>query len=515
MEVKIEAKNQVIGFYVVKLLLKAINYQPNLEHEFISYRLLFPDCELAVEAQQNSSLTEAAIIGEQIRFPLIDKIKRNFRNISCAIAKQHKFLTITITNAELIDEGSHSFLKILEEQLKESEINLILGKKAEAQDIRYNLSDREESIEQTVLKVGSLSTEDFNFLLAEAHRYINCGDAWTAERILKRLEASENTSLVHKVHRLLGLAYGILRRTIEAEFYLEKCRQSGKAIDLVHSNYALAMLYARHHPKYLHSTARATEYLEEAYRVLQQQTENDIPNIDYERIFNRNGYALILVRMGRTDEAVEFLKQGIASLSDRQQHIHMHKTVLIYNLAQCYKILGDVQSAISTYQILRKLDPKFPENHMELARCYIETGDYLAAIASLKEAQKLDPSITEIYSLQAFCWQEQGVLASSIDSYRMAYLCEPRRSDICYDYAYALAEQGLYEQADRVLESIDLYNVAATIQEDVFSLRAEIILNQTDSEQAIEVLKQGLQVLPHSQKLQDNLALVHSFSRSE
>lgn len=506
MNICISAENKIVSFSVIKALLQVLKYNPCKQYELVSSRILFPENDAIIEAQQRSSLTEAARYEEQIRFPLMDRILRSFRNISSAILQHGDLLHIKVTNAELLDEGSNAFLKVLSEKSKDIEIQLFFGQPKEVLSIRYDPSPREQKIEQLAV-IETIKIDDYEFFVKEAQCYINCGDAWTAERILKRLVENHAN---RQIHSMLGLTYGILGKTIEAEFYYKKWRASDTPVDLIHANYVLSMLYTRHHPTQLLSISKATEYLEESYKILQNSTEDDIPNIIFERVFNRNGYALILVRTGRIDEAIAFLKQGIVELSDQQKRIYLHKTVLIYNLAQCYKLAGNLPDAITTYEYLLELDSNFPEYHMELARCHADMDNYFLAISALEKSRDLDPSIAEIYSLLGFCYQEMGDLEQSTKNYSIAYSCEPKKADICYDYAFALAEQGLYKKSGIILEEIDLHNIPSHLLEDIFSLRAEAVFNEGNLCQALEILYQGLQTFPTSPKLNENIALLES-----
>src|SRR5690606_40287522 len=114
--------------------------------------------------------------------------------------------------------------------------------------------------------------------------------------------------------------------------------------------------------------------------------------------FNRNGYALVEFRRGRVDAAIEHLTSGIEQLRNGTALHRMHQTVLIYNLAQRYRRIGRIDSAIDTYRELLGLDGKMPEYHMELAHCHVSKEQFSEALAALWEARDLGPSIQEVHS---------------------------------------------------------------------------------------------------------------------
>ena len=92
-----------------------------------------------------------------------------------------------------------------------------------------------------------------------------------------------------------------------------------------------------------------------------------------------------------------FSTRGIHSLGDKSEGVYLHKTVLIYNLAQRDRRLGDLaDQRIAAYERLGDLcDGNTPEYHMELALSLIDAERIDEAIAELETAHRLDPAIPE------------------------------------------------------------------------------------------------------------------------
>ncbi len=128
-------------------------------------------------------------------------------------------------------------------------------------------------------------------------------------------------------------------------------------LDHARANYAKSMLYARHHPPYLRSIDEAGRLLEEAYELFEAMTEEDNPKLVFEKVFNRNGYALVQFRRGNVDSAVDLVTRGIETLDGYSGSEHLHRAVLMYNRAQCYAALRQWDIAISQYKELIQVDP--------------------------------------------------------------------------------------------------------------------------------------------------------------
>jgi len=76
------------------------------------------------------------------------------------------------------------------------------------------------------------------------------------------------------------------------------------------------MLCARHHPPYLRSIDAAGRLLEKAYELFEAMTEEDHPKLVIEKVFIRNGYALV-----SSGAATSTQPPGVASRSQHRWRI--------------------------------------------------------------------------------------------------------------------------------------------------------------------------------------------------
>lgn len=69
----------------------------------------------------------------------------------------------------------------------------------------------------------------------------------------------------------------------------------------------------------------------------------------------------------------------------------MHKSVILYNICQCYKKRGEYDRAIGAYRRLLEIDHAFPEYHLELGLCLLDKGDIAGYRACLDTALSVSP----------------------------------------------------------------------------------------------------------------------------
>jgi tetratricopeptide (TPR) repeat protein len=514
MELCIASSNATICLGPVKALLQAIDYIPQHKAEYVGFRALMPYHPASAALLSPIRTAEVTDYHAEARYFTKGRIVRSFVSVIRGLLEQTGPLRLTITNYEHIDEASLLFFERMSFCSPESEIRFVFGMPAGCTPILFTPTPQEAQIEHGVTMPSPLPMAVHESLMQAAKVAILSGDLWTSERILKRLQTD---STGPEIASLLGLIYMLQARTLEAEFYYEQWRTTARPDERAYAHYALAMLYARHHPAPLRSIQRAASYLEAGYELLQSLSSADVPDFTLKRVTNRNGHALVLFRTGRVDEAIALLQQEMVRLTADHACTPRHKAQTLaniaHNLAQCYHRQGRLEEAIQSYQALLDLDESLLDQHrliyhLDLARCHIERSDYASAMTILEQARSLDPALPEIYALLGFCWQELGELQQSRDYYRQVWLLEPSYSSGAYAYAYALSELGQYQECLHVLAQIDLKSTPSPLQEDIFSLYAEAYLNVGDKDNAHNMLQQGLAYIPASEKLQTNVELI-------
>lgn len=435
----------VVGFSPVRALISAIDTCRWPREALIGLKLLAPDDPSCQAIENEASLTDSAHAQDRIRFFLKERLTRSFRDVGRAWLSGVGPCAVEVAHAEFLDEGSRLFFETLAFLPgHEVQVRFQVGQGAAGTTTAAPENPREQRVNRLVAQVKGLAEPDLDFLYEQAMEYLSVGDSWTAERILRAIQPYRDVPVIWG---RLGLAYTMLGRTLEAEFCYLRWRDDTDLLGIAGADYALSMLYARHHPANLRSLAKTAEYLEHGYAVLDQVDEDDPRDLTFHRVFNRNGYALVEFRRGRLEGAIAHLDDGISQLRNGSAIHHMHQTVLIYNLAQCYRRVGKIDDAMATYSELLGIDGKMPEYHMELAHCYLSIEQFENALGSLLEAKKLGPSIQEVNSLLGFTYLQLDKTGEALESYRAAYECDPQDFEALYDYAYILAEANQSEAA--------------------------------------------------------------------
>ncbi|HFU4002128.1 TPA: tetratricopeptide repeat protein, partial [Streptococcus suis] len=198
---------------------------------------------------------------------------------------------------------------------------------------------------------------------------MSSGNSWTARNIYSYL-----VDVYNKPEYILNLAaaYNQLYEVEKAEYYLELARKLGDKNIIIEANYMLAMLFARHHKKHLLNDSYSKALLNEAYSYFGDE-------VTINKIFNRNGYALLLFKERRVDDAISMLKECINSLIhlkkiSNDSAIEIHESVLVYNVLQCYFSKKNHNQVDKYFRKLELLDPNFLEYKIEYARYLLENG---------------------------------------------------------------------------------------------------------------------------------------------
>lgn len=483
--------NNISNFHVARLIFHELNYKPVQVYEQESYRLLYPINYII--NKRNRSLTENQSYEKQLRFYTLDRIKRVLNTLVLSIKSRVKDnLKITIYHSKELDIGSKLFLDIL----IKNNIGSVTYKSNLLSTCMSSLDIVEEKVKKAFL------SRDKNKIHNLALQFLSVGDAWTSIKLLNRILSIE---ISDEYFYDLGIAYSQIGETETAEFYLNQSKRYGNIKRVIDSNYVLAMLYARHHPKYLQSISKAEELLNEAYNAFQ----NNEPS--FHKIFNRNGYALILYRKGKIEEAIGILLDGISKLQQSKLSDvdnGLHESVLTYNLAQCYVNLNMFEEASSAFEKLINMDPYYPENHLEYAKYLINNEKYNLAYKHLTYAKDLNPYIPETYSyLGLYYLSQDNQIQLAQENFKNAYILSNKSYEYLYDLIYTHTLENDYEKCYKLIKDHP-YNLEDELIEDFYVnisiIKAECLLNIKSEEEAATVLKLALKKYPRNKLLLEN-----------
>lgn len=434
------------------------------------------------DEELNFSLTTLANIQHQIRFYTKNKVKRELIKIIRYILKYNELITIKVNNIFLLDNGTKLFFKLFK-LLYPNKIQIIVEEINAIENIKF--SDNEKLINE-IINYKILNKDNIELLYSEVEKYLNIGDFYTSIEILNFIENYDSSS---KLYKLFSIAYNMEENSIKTEYYLKKWYEYSSLEDKASCLYSMAMFFSRHIENFKRNEYKGLKYINEGYEIL--KTINKFTTFHkINKIFNRNGFAFFLFKQGKYNEAIDLEKQLINEIDSLEnKKTLLQKTVLLFNLGQCYVASNDFDNAIKTYNDLIKLDFNFAEYHIELAKIYISVNNFKSALYELEIAKTLDEVIPEIYSLIGYINYTENNYDNALKNYKEAFLLT-RSADTAYDYLFILTELNQYSEALKIIENFNYSLILDNV--DIVSIISEIYYNMNNKEKAITTIELGI-----------------------
>lgn len=424
----------------------------NVENNFLNPKNL--------NIASDMSITDSQDINHQLRYFDLHRALRLINFISFKI-----FNELKRQNIKSIEFGFHA------SQISEPETFFISRLKHFSEktiDIKLSLQDKMISKE--------VDADDMAF-------YLSVGDLWTSLDIGNNVLISSISNLDIEFLLRFAITQNNLGNTLAGEALLKHIvsKDYNNATEnevKISSLYILSMLYLRHHEKIFHNIELAEEYLTKAHNLLNDA--NFIHNDkEFKKIFNRNGYALILFKRNQIQDAIALLENKVKELdmliSNGKEYAILHKTVLIYNISQCYNSLGDFRKSILLLEEIIKIDTYDVDYHYEIVKIFFENnlldeGFKWLKIIEDKNIQDLSiqSAMKGYYFIQKENYEEAAL------NYKTAYFLEYNKryiGEILYGYLYSLYN---LEQYDTIL-SIDISEISlnANYKKDISNILDE------------------------------------------
>lgn len=268
-------------------------------------------------------------------------------------------------------------------------------------------------------------------------------------------------------------------------------------------SYLLAMLHARYLPN--RDLRQGEEYLERGMEDLQKadMTEDEL---HFQAVFNRNGLAMIRHFQGRFQEAIELCREGFRELELhlRQDRHRLHRSVLLYNMAQVYAAVGAYDDALRHFSLAMEMDPNYSEYYNDRGNTYLKIGRLAEACADYLQAIELSPPYHEVYTNLGQCYRRMGRFDDAVRAYSVSLDLEPRQ-------ALALAGRGQCHEAQESLAGAEAdYSTSLLLdpeQWDVLASRAVVRYAVGDLAASLADLDRALALVPQNADLYQNRAV--------
>lgn len=267
--------------------------------------------------------------------------------------------------------------------------------------------------------------------------------------------------------------------------------------------YMMGMLHARYFPA--RDFATGERYLELGLTHLEQAA---LPESDhfFQFVFNRNGLAMIRSFQGRFQEALDLCREGYALLEkhlDPSQH-RLHRSVLLYNMAQVYAQMGAFDPAIEHYSAAMRMDPNYSEYYNERGNLLLKLGHVEAAYQDYRRAIELGPPYFEVWSNLGQCCRVQGRMEDAIAAYDRSLDLQPNQPMVWVVRAQALEALG------RLDEAIAAYSSALALNPILWPAlagRAVLLYEQGKLNECLADLDRAISLAPRDPDIYQNRAV--------
>jgi tetratricopeptide (TPR) repeat protein len=344
------------------------------------------------------------------------------------------------------------------------------------------------------------------------------GDEAKRWRIINKLFASY--CVIGNPQRALEIVEGTLSRL-----------ESPKFRALAH--YVMAMMYARYLPD--KDFPKAETHLETGLADL-HKANLSTDELHFQVAFNRNGLAFVRYRQGSFADAIQLCQEGFERLRDglKQDRHRLHRSVLLYNIAQVYSSLREHDKAIEYYTAAMEMDPHYSEYYNERGNLWLKQGylenalkDYLSAIEmsppfpevwvnlgqcrcrmnqigdaleAYSTSLDLDPLQPEVHVMRAQCFESIGDLDSALSAYESSLALKP-------DQPLVLANRAcLKYQLGQITAALRDLNHAVELDPshpDLYQNRAVALADLGRSEEAVHDLETYLRLRPDAEDLDE------------
>jgi tetratricopeptide (TPR) repeat protein len=159
--------------------------------------------------------------------------------------------------------------------------------------------------------------------------------------------------------------------------------------------YGIAMLDARHSDPAQRDLGRARGWLNQAIAI--SELLPDPMERAFKLGFDRNGLALVEVRLGRTERALGLVDSALELAAELGERHPLHRMVLLANRAQLLAALGRTREALSAYAAAIAIDPFFPDYYVDRGNLWFSLGEHDRALADYESAMRAGPPLPEAY----------------------------------------------------------------------------------------------------------------------
>ncbi|TMS00787.1 tetratricopeptide repeat protein [Nonomuraea basaltis] len=200
----------------------------------------------------------------------------------------------------------------------------------------------------------------------------------------------------HLLQRVAAALEAIEREDEARELYDRARRLSTDPKHRATVAYATAMILVRHHDPARRDPEQALAWINEAITITSLLP--DPRERAFHLGFDLNGKALVEVRRGRHDAAMDLVQQAIDLAEAHLPGEHpIHRLVLHANRAQLLAAAGRTDQALADYTRAVEADPGYPDYYLDRGNLLHRLGRAEEALADYEAVMRLSPPFPEAY----------------------------------------------------------------------------------------------------------------------
>jgi len=238
--VKVVAARSPASFFITRQILGQLGYVPQCDEDRIVLHLIRPFMD-GCNRITKLSLTDGMDAKQQLRFFLVDRLKRRMSWLSRQLVKRYKLHEVVVENAIMLDGESRFFIDILRDV---GGVTVALRARIDGEPVQIDLDSAETELVKTLGKRANMPA-----ILAAAETYLSVGNYWAVRRVLDAAPEQEQSQSPH-IARIRAISYVQSNDPILAQRYYEIWRTLGgpcrSSFGQLWSSHALSAPSPRH-----------------------------------------------------------------------------------------------------------------------------------------------------------------------------------------------------------------------------------------------------------------------------
>jgi tetratricopeptide (TPR) repeat protein len=200
----------------------------------------------------------------------------------------------------------------------------------------------------------------------------------------------------HLLQRVAAALEAVEREDEARELYDRARRVSTDPKHRATIAYATAMILVRHHDPARRDPDEALAWINEAITITSLLP--DPRERAFHLGFDLNGKALVEVRQGRPEAAMELVQRAVDLAESELPDEHpIHRLVLYANRAQLLAMTGRAEEALADYTRAIAADPGYPDYYLDRGNLLHKLGRPEEALADYEAVMRLSPPFPEAY----------------------------------------------------------------------------------------------------------------------